>query len=487
MFSIVENNKNTAVVFIHGLNGHPYNTWRKDDLAKCLPELLGHDAELNNFDFYSYGYKTGLTFLQYDFLTVAEILYSDIQAQLPGRDIVFIAHSMGGLVVQQYIINRYKDFDSDNLRRIKGAVYLSVPFQGAGLASALPKPFVNRQILSLRKKNTLLTALEKDWNKYFFRGGIETLPDNLKHKIPQIAFHGAQDRVVSKLSASPLHLDAHIHEVDQNHKSICKVDEKSTVFKKIKSFLMDIAKSTESNAMVLHIHGYEKQKYPLQPNVELDWTNYFDLSTKPKILPTLDDWNNILSPQLKLATDTWSQDWSEKGGRVRLYSKLCLPGGLLIGNRFSRTKGAVIEVDHYRKIWSSENSDPSFKTIPNRTPGNDPKSVTAILVLSVSNNIQSAVEKHLEEINTNYCMMVNILPHSGPGQESIKSAEQAVAYAKDVKSIADELVKQGVEEFHLFLNCPFSVAVFVGHYLTAMCPIQVFDYSAPGYTISCRL
>ena len=415
LYPVVENNKNIAVIFVHGLSGHPFETWRKDSLTKSLPELLGHEVELKGFNFYSYGYKTGLKPAQYDFPAVAEILQADIQAQLPGRDIVFVAHSMGGLIVQQYIINQYKSFDSENLKRIKGAVYLSVPFQGAALASVLPKALVNKQIRSLRKENSLLEDLEEDWHKYFFRGGIENLPESLKHKIPQIAFHGAQDRIVSELSSSPLHLDAKIYKVDENHKSICKVDKNSTVFKHIKSFLIEISNLTEVNAMVLHVHGYDKQEYPNQPDVELDWTSFFDVTKNPRVLPTLETWDEKLAPQLQLATSTWSQDWVNKGGHVRLYSKLCLPGGLLIGNRFSRTKGAIIEVDHYRQIWSSEKGDPTFKSVPKRTPGNHQESLRAVLMLSVTHNIQSAVKQHLDKVNPDYRMMVNILPPNGPG------------------------------------------------------------------------
>ncbi|MEH7148381.1 alpha/beta fold hydrolase [Priestia megaterium] len=487
LFSIIENEKNIAVVFVHGLDGHPFNTWKKDDLSKCLPELLGLDTALKGFDFYTYGYKTGLTMPQYDFPEIAELLYADIQAQLPDRNIVFVAHSMGGLVVQQYIINLYEKFDSENLKKVKGAIYLSVPFQGAGLASALPRIIINRQIRSLRKANPLIGKLEENWYKYFFRGGIEALPDSLKHKIPQIAFHGAQDRIVSKVSASPLHLDAKIYNVDQNHRSICKVDEQSTVFKHIKSFLISIAEPIEADAMILHIHGYEKQEYPLQPDVELDWTSFFDISTSPRVLPQLDTWTEEIIPQLQFATTTWSQDWVKKGGRVRIYSKLCLPGGLLVGNRFSRTKGAIIEVEHYKQIWSSEKADTDFKAISKRIPGNNSESGRAVLALSVTNNIQAAVKQHIDKINADYRMMINILPPTGPGQESIQNNEQAVAYAKDVKDIADNLKRQGIEEFYLFLNCPFSVAVFVGHHLTALSPIQVFDYAVPGYTLSCKL
>jgi len=487
LYPVSENNNDTAVVFVHGLGGHPNNTWRKDDLSKSLPELLGLDTSLKEFDFYSYGYRTGLTMSQYAFPDAAELLYGDIQAQLTDRNIIFVSHSMGGLIVQKYIINLFKNFNAESLKRVKGAIYLSVPFLGSGWASILPKIGANMQINSLRKANPLLVELEEDWHKYLYRGGIENLPENLKHKIPQIAFHGAQDQIVSKASASPLHLDATIYKVDQDHKSICKVDQESTVFKNIKDFLIDIKKSLEPKAMVLHVHGYEKQEYPLQPDVELDWTNFFDVSTKPRVLPELDKWTNELIPQLQFATTTWSQDWVKKGGRIRVYSKLCLPGGLLIGNRFSRTKGAIIEVEHYNQVWSSEKADKNFKAIPKRIPGNDPESKRAILVLSVTNNIQPQVVQHLEKINTDYRMLVNICPPGGANQESIKSNEQAVAYAKDVKNMADDLSRQGIEEFYLFLNCPFSIAVFVGHHLTAMCPIQVFDYAVPGYTLSCKL
>lgn len=488
LLPMVENNKNIAVVFVHGLNGDPVNTWRKDHLTKTLPELLGYDNELKAFDFYSYGYKTGFTARQYDFSAVAEILFSDIQAQLPTRDIVFVAHSMGGLVIQQYIVNRFEQYDSENLKRIKGIVYLSVPFQGAGLARVLPKLIINKQIRSLRKQNPLLVQLEDKWHKYFFRGGVESLPIELRHKIPQIAFHGAQDLVVSEASASPLHLDATVYKVDENHTSICKVDKDSTIYKHIKKFLLEIAlSSTKVNSMILYVHGYEKQTYEYQPDVELDWTQYFEVSSSPRILPSTKIWGDILAPQLDLATSLWSQEWVKKGGRIRLYSKLSLPGGVLIGNRFPRTKGAIVEVEHYKQIWSSDKIDKEYKIVPKRSPGNATGSTRAIMILSVTNNIENAVKQHLEQNNIDYRVIVNILPPNGPGHMNIENAEQAVAYAFGVKNVADELRSQDIQEIFLFLNCPFSVAVFVGHYLTVMCPIHIFDFANPGYVPSCRI
>ena len=88
-------------------------------------------------------------------------------------------------------------------------------------------------------------------------------------------------------------------------------------------------------------------------------------------------------------------------------------------------------------------------------------------------SIENAVKQHLEQNNIDYRVIVNILPPNGPGHMNIENAEQAVAYAFGVKNVADELRSQDIQEIFLFLNCPFSVAVFVGHYLTVMCPIHI--------------
>ncbi|MEM5604245.1 SAVED domain-containing protein [Bacillus cereus] len=293
--------------------------------------------------------------------------------------------------------------------------------------------------------------------------------------------------MVSKVSASPLHLDAKVYGVDENHTSICKVNRDSTVFKHIKTFLLELAKERTASAMVLYVHGYDKQTYELQPDVELDWTGYFDVLASPRILPGPDMWQQSIATDLEFATKTWSQEWARKGGRIKIYSKLCLPGGVLIGNRFSRTKGAVIEVNHYKQLWSSEKADSSFKVVGKKTPGNNLGSSKAVVVLSVTNDIGDAVKNYLDTTSIDYRMAINVLPPNGVGHNSIQNAEQAVAYAMGVKSKIEELKNEGIEEINLFLNCPFSIAVFVGHYLTAVSPMKVFDFANPGYVESCHL
>jgi pimeloyl-ACP methyl ester carboxylesterase len=475
-----------AVIFVHGIGGSLYDTWRKDSYSPTLIEMLGQDPLLREMEFYSFGYRTGVKPWQYDFTTVAELLHSDIKVELPGKDIIFVAHSMGGLVVQQYIVNRYETFDSSNLT-VKGVVYLSVPFHGSGLAELFPKLLANKQIKSLRRKNPQLALLERNWNKYAYRGGVEALPENLKHNISQIALRGERDRVVASASSTPLYLGAEVIAVDEGHSSICKVDSSSTVYKTIRDFLQKHLEpiSTSPKAMIFHIHGYDKQQYEVQPQIELNWTEYFDVYASPRRLPSTSEWS-IMGKALGEAADIWSQNRAMKRC-VRVYASLSLPGGILIGSRFSQARGAVIEVAQGEGIWSSLRCDPSFEVNIKRGFGNNSTSKRAIVVLSVSNDIEKTVISHLKQMDVQYELLINMTPQTGVGQQSISGAEQAVSYAFEVKVAVDGLKQQGIDKIDLYLNCPFGLAVFVGHYLTAAGPIQVFDFMNPGYVPACAL
>src|SRR5215470_358682 len=95
------------VVFVHGLGGHAYDTWRRngDDktfwpvwLARDIPGLavwtLVYEAPPTNW------FGTSMA-LQDRAKNVLECLLG--QPELRGRPLVFVCHSLGGLVVKQVI------------------------------------------------------------------------------------------------------------------------------------------------------------------------------------------------------------------------------------------------------------------------------------------------------------------------------------------------------------------------------------------------
>lgn len=458
------------------------DTWKRDRFTKSLPELIGSDQDIDGFDVYTFGYKTGFTPGQYDFKQIAKILYSDIKAEFSGREIVFVGHSMGGLVIQQYIIDRFKANEEINLKQIKGAVFLCVPFKGAPLAGFFSS--FNKQIRSLRKNSDHLKELEEDWTTYTFRGGSKIVPKNMVHSIPQLLMYGAQDGVVKEQSSSPLHLDDAIkYTVDVDHKGVCKIDEGDTIYKHIKDFLLNQVKESK-HSMMLSIQGYDKQKGDGE-GVTLDWTPLFKY--KPRLIPTKEIWETQLNHELTYAMNTWEENWSKKTNRIRVHGRLPLTAGIAIGSHFSKTKGIILEFDHYGELWSTEKLDKTYEPYAEYHPGNAQQNNRAILILSVCKDIHAEVKVSLNVENKDYCMLVNVLPENGPSQTSIETAAQAVAYASKVKEVAEDLKSKGVKEIYLFLNTPFSLALFVGHYLTAMPAIQTYDYTMPGYIESCLI
>lgn len=479
-----DNQNQYAIIFIHGFTGHPIKTWKDNKNSHGLIDAVSHDPELKEFDVYSFGYRTGFNLGHYDFQSVARLLYSEIQANIPNHNLVFITHSMGGLAAQQYILNRYESFDHRNLKKIAGVAFLGVPFEGSRWTKLSIIP--NKQVKSLGVGNLLLANLEEKWHKFVYRGGIESLSKELQHSFHKLSLYGSRDQVVSRGSSNPFHLDAAVYEVDDTHTSICKGDESSPSFKHIKNLLLKVSNEA-SDVMILGINGFDK-RYIEGADYSIDWTNYFDISANPRKLPDTNAWDKDLVPSMKPAIDLWSEKWAQKGGKIRIYGKFCLTGGLLVGSRFSRTKGVKLEVDHYNELWVVDKSDQLYKAIPIYSIGNSNQSTRAVVVLSVTNNIDNSVKKYLSTIEYyQYKTFVNIVPPNGADKESIQNVRQATAYAIKVKETVDDLKSRGIEEISLFINAPLSLSIIIGHWLTATCLIQTFEYTGGGYTESCKL
>ncbi len=132
------------VVFVHGLNGDAKTTWNIErDKNFSLPICLGQDFP--EVGIWSVGYEVESTAwkgaampLVDRALNVLELL--GVNHQLSAHPIVFITHSMGGLLVKQ-MLRSASDLGDDRwtsiVERTKGVVFLSTPHTGSLVASLL--------------------------------------------------------------------------------------------------------------------------------------------------------------------------------------------------------------------------------------------------------------------------------------------------------------------------------------------------------------
>lgn len=124
------------LIFVHGLGGHILRTWTHRN-QNCWPRdsLQG---ELPDARVYSYGYPSKV-FANKSVAGIREFaghLLDDIRVQVKGsRPIIFVCHSLGGIVVKQAMILAHRN---DNHKAVlsctKGIIFMGTPHGGSQYA-----------------------------------------------------------------------------------------------------------------------------------------------------------------------------------------------------------------------------------------------------------------------------------------------------------------------------------------------------------------
>lgn len=136
------------LIFIHGLGGSPFKTWSfKRDASRFWPAWFGDDGQLQKLRTFTFGYNSNyrgnwtnlnITDFAKDLLFHLLTFSQDNSKPIGCRQIVFIAHSLGGLVVKKaYVIGKHDPEYSDIVSRIYGMLFLATPHRGAQYAKML--------------------------------------------------------------------------------------------------------------------------------------------------------------------------------------------------------------------------------------------------------------------------------------------------------------------------------------------------------------
>ncbi len=148
-----------AIVMIHGFGGDASVTWGR------FPALLGGEALLNNWDIYSVGYSTSLAFdiagvwsADPELITLGGLLetLTGVPPLDRYRTLAFMAHSMGGLLLQRALL-------SNRSLRERASHVLLFGTPSAGLEKASPFRFWKRQVRDMARDSPFILALRDDW------------------------------------------------------------------------------------------------------------------------------------------------------------------------------------------------------------------------------------------------------------------------------------------------------------------------------------
>lgn len=125
----------TAVVFIHGVLSDADSCWRAGDVY--WPDLLANEDDLVGVGIYVFSYRTGIFTAGYSLGDAVEALnaYLELDHLFEFRNLVFVCHSMGGILARQLLVTR-QSILRDRALRI-GLFLIASPSLGSDYANLL--------------------------------------------------------------------------------------------------------------------------------------------------------------------------------------------------------------------------------------------------------------------------------------------------------------------------------------------------------------
>ncbi|RKK89759.1 hypothetical protein BFJ68_g16634 [Fusarium oxysporum] len=224
------------LIFVHGLGGASVKTWcRSEDATLFWPKAwLPREAGFRNIRIHSYGYdadwkssRATPTINIHDFgQQLLERLRSSSEIARPRTSrIVFVAHSMGGLVVKQaYVLARQDPSFHDLAMRMEAMLFLGTPHRGSNLAQTLnsmlhatatlsPRSYIS----NLSQQNELLSMLNDSFRHYASDVSLYSFYESRATEI-----YVRSEVIVPKDSAVMGFPHERHAMLDADHKSICK-------------------------------------------------------------------------------------------------------------------------------------------------------------------------------------------------------------------------------------------------------------------------
>jgi pimeloyl-ACP methyl ester carboxylesterase len=214
------------IIFVHGIFGDATSTWTNTDTNVSWPTLLAQDPDLHAYDVFSYGYYSPAVGAASSISEISTRLESELADQglfKKYREISFITHSMGGLVVKRLLsrLNRSDPMEAERLQRIRAVLFVATPAHGSDIAALGAWIRLNPQLagMSTQGAKDFLGDLDSDLRTLMrSRNAAHPLPRIFcaYEKLPTISLHIVPDLYSeSQCDLDPLALDL-------NHISIVK-------------------------------------------------------------------------------------------------------------------------------------------------------------------------------------------------------------------------------------------------------------------------
>lgn len=152
-----------VIIFVNGVLGDAKSTWTNGATGAYWPDLLAKDDEFKDSDIYVHSFESPRLSNALEILDLAHQLkdYMDAREVIKSHDeIVFVCHSMGGLVTRAYLLKARVPPE-----KLSFLFFFGTPTNGANISKLGALLSVNPQFVNMRPlgPDTYVNTLQQDW------------------------------------------------------------------------------------------------------------------------------------------------------------------------------------------------------------------------------------------------------------------------------------------------------------------------------------
>ena len=229
--------------------------------------------------------------------------------------------------------------------------------------------------------------------------------------------------------------------------------------------------------------AFEQPRSAEQRPVVFNMDRFFDFDAQR--YPTIQDWKEVLLPELKEARKQIEEYRQIRTVRMR---KHAISSALAFGWIFSAVAGFEIEIEHNGKVWTTDAH--SNEGVPDYdsciVTSINPEMQHLVVSIGILKDISSDVDSFLAGTCLEQTSRLNVV-----GQRPIACSQQANAIVNKFKLAIAETVQSlpAGATIHLFYAGPIHFAAFLAHRLNALAPVQCYEWNnmTRSYLPACQL
>jgi pimeloyl-ACP methyl ester carboxylesterase len=214
-------NADSVIVFVHGLGGNAVDTWKKGWFyTNYWPCLVKSDEIFSGSNVFAYEYPTSILSGETSVENIASRLFLDLNAAgiFNYKHVSIVAHSLGGLVVSEMLLQLNKSsgsLHSRALSKVRQTLFYGVPSAGSDLA-ALARLFgASKQIKDLANYESNSKILQR-WLSVRWSFSITCLSETVGEGVPLFRYLVVPDKNAfaycgESKEINKFHLDGYSH------------------------------------------------------------------------------------------------------------------------------------------------------------------------------------------------------------------------------------------------------------------------------------